>query len=64
MNRWNMSVEGLGSLVLELTECQMKKYLNGIKDFVKLIGRYPDYFEERDLIKQAKKGEPHENGQN
>ncbi len=55
MNRWGMSVEGLGSMVMELSESQMVKYLKNIKDFVKIIGRYPDYFEERDIIKQAKK---------
>lgn len=55
MNRWGMSVEGLGSMVMELSESQMLKYLKNIKDFVKIIGRYPDYFEERDIIKQAKK---------
>lgn len=55
MNRWGMSVEGLGSMVMELSESQMVKYLKSIKDFVKIIGRYPDYFEERDIIKQAKK---------
>jgi hypothetical protein len=64
MNRWNMSVEGLGSLVTELTENQMMRYLKSIKGFIKIIGRYPDYFEERDIIKNAKKEEPDENSQN
>lgn len=55
MNRWGMSVEGLGSLVSDLSDTQMMKYLERIKQFTKIIGRYPDYFEERDIIKQAKK---------
>lgn len=48
-------MEGLGAMVTELTDKQMTKYLQSIKDFVKIIGRYPDYFEERDIIKQARK---------
>lgn len=64
MNRWNLSVEGLGSLVTELTESQMMRYLKSIKDFIKIIGRYPDYFEEKDILKQARKEEPNENSQN
>ena len=55
MNRWGMSVEGLGSLASDLSDTQMMKYLERIKQFTKIIGRYPDYFEERDIIKQAKK---------
>ena len=55
MNRWGMSVEGLGSLISDMSESQMVKYLKAIKDFTKLIGRYPDYFEERDIIKQVKR---------
>ena len=55
MNKWGLSVEGLGSMVMELNDCQMERYLKAIKDFMKIIGRYPDYFEERDIIKQAKK---------
>ena len=57
MNRWGMSVEGLGSLISDMSESQMVKYLRAIKDFTHLIGRYPDYFEERDIIKQVKKGD-------
>ena len=64
MNRWNLSVEGLGSLVTELTDSQMMRYLKNIKDFIRIIGRYPDYFEERDILKNAKKEEPDENSQN
>lgn len=55
MNRWGMSLEGLGSLVSDLSDTQMMKYLERIKQFNKIIGRYPDYFEERDIIIQAKK---------
>lgn len=55
MNRWGLRVEGLGSMVTELTEKQMTRYLKSIKEFVRIIGRYPDYFEERDIIKQARK---------
>lgn len=42
-------------MVTELTEKQMTRYLKSIKEFVRIIGRYPDYFEERDIIKQARK---------
>lgn len=55
MNRWGLRVEGLGSMVTELNESQMVKYLKSIKEFVKIIGRYPDYFEEKEIIKQARK---------
>lgn len=55
MNRWGLRVEGLGSMVTELTEKQMTRYLKSIKEFVRIIGRYPDYFEERDIIRQARK---------
>ena len=55
MNRWGLRVEGLGTLVSELTESQMTSYLGKIKQFCKIIGRYPDYFEERDIIRQTKK---------
>lgn len=55
MNKWGLKVEGLGSLVSELTDNQMIVYLVRVKQFCKIIGRYPDYFEERDIIKQAKR---------
>ena len=55
MNRWGLRVEGLGSMVTELNESQMVKYLKSIKEFVRIIGRYPDYFEEKEIIKQARK---------
>lgn len=59
MNRWGLSVEGLGSMVMELSENQMESYLKRIKDFVHIIGRYPDYFEERDIIKQVRRSNEH-----
>lgn len=59
MNRWGLCVEGLGSMVMELSENQMESYLKRIKDFVRIIGRYPDYFEERDIIKQVRRSNEH-----
>lgn len=55
MNHWGLKLEGLGTMVSELSESQMESYLERIKAFVHIIGRYPDYFEERDIIKQAKR---------
>lgn len=54
MNRWGVKLEGLGSMVMELTDGQMVKYLRNTQIFEDLIGRYPDYFEERDIIRQVK----------
>ena len=55
MNKWGLALEGLGSLVLELDDSQMKSYLRKIKIFTKIVGRYPDYFEERAIIKNVRK---------
>ena len=54
MNRWGVKLEGLGSMVMELTDGQMMKYLQNTQIFENLIGRYPDYFEERDIIRHIK----------
>ena len=55
MRNWGLQLEGLGSMVMDLNESQMMSYLRKIKIFVKIIGRYPDYFEEKAIIKNVKK---------
>lgn len=58
MRNWGLNLEGLGSLVMELNENQMMSYLIKIKIFTQIIGRYPDYFEEKAIIKNVKKEKP------
>ena len=55
MNRWGLKLEGLGSMVAELTDEELELYLFKEMQFRIILGRFPDYFEERDIIKQVRK---------
>ena len=50
-----VKVKSLGEIVSLLTEEQMERYIVRLSQFRNMLGRAPDYFEERDIIEQVKK---------
>ena len=50
-----LELKALGILVSELTDEQLNNYVKAIVGFERIVGRYPDYFEEKDIISQAKR---------
>lgn len=52
-----IKVQPLGELVSQLNDEQLERYIVRLAQFRLIVGRSPDYFEEKDIIRQVKREE-------
>ena len=50
-----LKVRPLGEMVYKMTDEQLERYIVRLAQFRLIVGRAPDYFEERDIIEQVER---------